>query len=185
MNREEVKVILAAASAIDPTMPAPDANVLSVWTRFLKSVPAAAGEPAVQDYYKSDAYREHRRAITPGDIYGYYKRVTVDYNERKALREVADQRAAIEAGPRQWASPGRTSIHELFARMCAERRGEDPEQAEAEAAAARLFAKVQCPWKPCRAQVGQPCTGYGGKPLRHQPAHDARIEAALKAQQSA
>ena len=55
MNREDVKVILAAASAIDPTMPTPDTNVLSVWTRFLANVPAAAGEPAVQDYYKSDA----------------------------------------------------------------------------------------------------------------------------------
>ena len=170
MNRNQVKTILGAAAAIDPTIPAPDAGVLDMWAAMLDDVPAEAGQAAVRAYYRSDAYAEHHRTITPGDIYAHWKRTELDNRKRESLAEITAARAAIEAAPREL-----PSIHALFARFRAERTGEDPDIAEAEADAGRMVRTVPCPH--CKAAAGAPCTTPTGRELKREPAHPKRFEA--------
>lgn len=173
MNRDQVKTILGAAAAIDPTIPAPDTGVLSMWAAMLDDVPADAGHAAVRAYYRSDAYADHHRTITPGDIYAHWKRGEQEARKRESAREVTAARAAIEAAPREL-----PSLHGLVARFRAERTGDDPDIAEADADAGRMVRTVLCPW--CKAQPGQPCTTSTGRELRREPAHPARFEALHK-----
>ncbi|MER7078158.1 MULTISPECIES: zinc finger domain-containing protein [Bacteria] len=173
MNADDVRSVMAVAAAIDPYMPAADDDVIAVWVAMLHDVPAKVGAPAVHWYYRSDAYRDHRRTITPGDIFGYYKNAAKDWRQRRTAKEITAARAAIEAAPREI-----PSLSVLFARYNAERKGADPDIAEGEAAARRLYMGVACPHPTCRAQPGQQCTGYTGRPLRKNPAHPARMDAA-------
>lgn len=174
MTRDEIKIVMAAAAAIDPMIPAPHKSILDVWETFLADVPGHVGEKAVFWYYRSDAYADHKRSIAPADIFSFWKRSELDARKREAAAEITAARAAIEAAPREL-----PSLNALVARFNAERRGEDPDIAEGEAGARRLFMNVTCPR--CKARPGQGCTSYNGRPLRKSPAHPVREEAAMKA----
>ncbi|GAB3471790.1 zinc finger domain-containing protein [Actinophytocola sediminis] len=73
----------------------------------------------------------------------------------------------------------------VLARRRAIAAGMDPgtavDVADSEAQERRLVRSVPCPWGPCRAQVGRPCTRLGGVPLRGDRVHDLRKQAALGA----
>ncbi|MEV5538507.1 hypothetical protein AB0L13_16750 [Saccharopolyspora shandongensis] len=171
MNTDEVSYCMGVAAAIDPTMPAADDDVIAVWVAMLQDVPAKLGAPAVYWYYRSDAYRDHKRTITPADIFGYYKRTATAWREKQTAKAILAAERAIEAAPREL-----PSIHGLFARFQAERRGGDPDMAEAEAGARRIVKRVACPY--CKARPGQDCTTITGRPLSREPAHPARFDAA-------
>ncbi|MGW1679362.1 zinc finger domain-containing protein [Saccharopolyspora sp. NPDC002376] len=177
MNRDDVLALMGVAAAIDPTMPAYDEDVVAVWVAMLEDVPARVAEPAVHGYYRSDAYREHRRSITPADVFGYYKSAKRDYLERRHTTEIANQRAAIAAAPQPVGS-----LAERFARIHAERTGRDPDVAEAEAGARRQLLAVACSY--CKAREHHECTSYNGRPLQKIPAHPSRIDAAVNKQHS-
>lgn len=168
MNRHEAATLLSAASTIDQTMPAADASVLGMWAAMLDDVPAEVGQAAVRAYYRSDAYADHKRSITPADIVSFWKSHRREQRDRQITAEITASRAAIEAAPHEL-----PSLSELFARFNAERKGEDPDIAEGEAAARRLYMDATCPH--CKAGPGQRCTGFDGRPLRKSPAHPARM----------
>ncbi|MER7014530.1 hypothetical protein ABT324_24160 [Saccharopolyspora sp. NPDC000359] len=171
MNTDEVRACMAVAAAIDPTMPAADDDVVAVWAAMLDDVPGKIGASAVHWYYRSDAYRDHKRTITPADIFGYYKRQANDWREKQKAKEIIAAERAIEAAPREL-----PSIHGLFARFQAEKRGQDPDMAEADASARRFVMTVTCPY--CKAQPGQQCTTITGRVLARELAHPKRIEVA-------
>ncbi|MCA1195112.1 hypothetical protein [Saccharopolyspora sp. 6V] len=171
MNRHDVQTILGAAAAIDPTIPAPSAVVLDMWVAMLDDIPADHGRAAVRDYYRSPTYRETRRTITPADVVGHYRDPRKAAAERRHHEALAEQRAAIAAAP----APV-VSLAERYARLHAERTGEDPDVAEADAAARRVHLAVPCPH--CKARPWVRCTGYNGHPMTRHPSHPSRIEAA-------
>ena len=167
MNRTEVAALLGAASAVDPKVPQPDPDVLTMWAGILDDVPADIAGSAVREHY-----RHNGETVIPADIVHYWRTVRRDAAER---RHTAELRA--RAAERR---PDLRAISDGIARVTAAlaiTRGADPEHAEAEVEARRAFLAVPCTW--CRAQPGAPCTGPGGKPLTKQAAHDARLADAL------
>ncbi|WP_414936641.1 hypothetical protein [Amycolatopsis sp. cmx-11-51] len=167
MNRTAVAALLGAASAVDPKVPQPDPDVLTMWAGILDDVPADIAGAAVREHY-----RHNGETVMPADIVEYWRAVRRDAAER---RHTAELRArAIER------RPDLRAIRDGVARVTAAlaiTRGADPEYAEAEVEARRTYLAVACAW--CKAQPGAPCTGPGGKPLSKKPAHDARLASAL------
>lgn len=175
MNTREVSQMLAELSAIDPTVPRPSRDVLTAWASMLDEVPLATGQEAVRAYYQGDAYAEHKRTITPADIYQHHRATRRQQAEERHNRELTEQRAAISGAPR----PVR-SLATQFAIEKARQCGGDPVLAEAEVAARRSVLSVPCPHPHCRAPQGVRCTSFGGRPLRQAIAHPSRLEAASK-----
>lgn len=167
MNRPEVAALLGAASAVDPKLPQPDPDVLTMWAGILNDVPAGIAANAVREHY-----RHNSETIMPANIVAHWRAVRRDDAERKHTAQLRQHAAEhrLDLG----------AIRNGVARVTAAlaiTRGADPEYAEAEADARRAYLAVACTW--CKAQPGTPCTGPGGKPLTKQPAHDARIASAF------
>lgn len=172
MNRTEVAALLGAASAVDPKVPQPDPDVLTMWAGILDDVPADVAGAAIREHY-----RHNGETVMPADIVEHW---------RKVRREAAEQRHNAElrahSNARQLDEAGLRAIRSGVARVTAAlavTRGVDPEYAEAEAR--RAYLTVPCPYEPCRASPGNQCTGPGGRPLTKNPAHPARLDAALAA----
>ncbi|MEU4444877.1 hypothetical protein AB0K14_03310 [Actinosynnema sp. NPDC050801] len=170
MNRAQVATLLGAASAVDPRIPAPDADVLDMWAAVLDDVPAEVAADAMREHY-----RRRTETIMPADIVEHWRTVRRDAAEQR-------HRAELTARTRRLDDAGLRAIRSGVARVTAAlavARGVDPEYAEAEADARRAYLVVPCPY--CRAYPGNQCTGPGGRPLTKTPAHPARLDAALAA----
>ncbi|WP_073846181.1 zinc finger domain-containing protein [Amycolatopsis sp. CB00013] len=167
MNRTEVAALLGAASAVDPKVPQPDPDLLTMWAGILDDVPADVAGAAVREHY-----RHNGETVMPADIVEYWRTVRRDAAEREHAAQLRARAAERPLDLR--------AIRDGVARVTAAlaiTRGVDPEYAEAEVEARRAYLAVACTW--CKAQPGAPCTGPGGKPLTKQPAHDARLADAL------
>jgi hypothetical protein len=170
MNRTDVAAMLGAASAVDPKLPQPDPDVLTMWTAILDDVPAAVAADAVREHY-----RRHGETIMPADIVEHWRTVRRDAAERQ-------HNTAIRARARRLDDTGLHAIRSGITRVTAAfatARGTDPAHAEGEADARRAYLAVPCPY--CHAQPGNHCTGPGGRPLRKTPAHPGRIDTAFTA----
>jgi hypothetical protein len=172
VNRTEVAALLGAASAVDPKVPQPDPDVLTMWAGILDGIPADIAGAAVREHY-------HRttETIMPADIVGHWRTVR---------REIAEQRHHAELRAHhqvhQLDEAGLRAIRSGIARVTAAlavTRGADPEYAEAEADARRTYLAVPCPY--CKARSGARCTGPGGRALTKAPAHPARLDHAFAA----
>jgi hypothetical protein len=169
MNRTEVAALLGAASAVDPKVPHPDPDVLTMWAGILDDVPADVAGAAVREHY-----RHHAETIMPADVVEYWRTVRREAAERRHSAELrANARPQLDAADLRAIHDGITRVTAALAVT----RGVDPEYAEAEADARRAYLAHPCPH--CRAQPGNPCTGPGGRPLTKTPAHPARLDAAF------
>lgn len=179
MNAQEVAQLLGICSALDPKIPQPDADVVRAWYAVLDDVPSDQAGHIVRFYYRSERYLTSREPISPADIVQAW-----NARRRPSERERAgENRATRRELPRPAFDP--EVIHRGVDRVMAAlatKRGLDQEAAESEAGARRLLRSVDCPH--CKAPAGQPCVGYGGRPLTKRPAHPAREEAALTASRS-
>lgn len=169
MNRTEVATLLGAAAAIDPKIPAPNKQVLDMWTAMLDDIPADIGQSAVRAHYRSDHYATSKETITPGDIVTHHRRIRRDHTDQKAIEETHERRKAIESAPQPV-----HSLSELFAINQARRYGTDEQEAADHAAA--HYQAIQRPCPRCGAPRGQRCTTHNGRPLRKTTAHHARQE---------
>jgi len=174
VNEIEVGRLLTAAKVLDPKMPQPDAQgfVLRLWTKALHDVPMAAAEEALQEYYRSAKYREHRDPISPADIVQWH---------RDRRRYAADQRQLEPVVP-ALIHQGVDKVFAELARRKAVEAGEDAEMAveiaDGETAIRREYQSRKC--KHCGAAPGCRCVDHRGRPLTKYPAHDCRINATAK-----
>jgi hypothetical protein len=169
VNRAEVATLLGAASAVDPKVPQPDPDVLTMWSGILGDVPADIAGAAVRDHY-----RHSSETVMPANIVEHWRTVRRDVAEHKHAAELR----ARSAEQRRYLSGIRDGVTRCVTAL-AITRGADPEHAEAEVEARRAYLAVACSW--CKARPGALCTGPGGRPLTKQPAHDVRLTDAMAA----
>ncbi|GLW91809.1 hypothetical protein [Actinokineospora globicatena] len=175
MNDVEVGRLLTVVKMLDQRAPQPDkAGMLrKLWQGLLAHVPFAAAKQATEEWYRSDRYRETRETITPADIAGWW---------RSRRREPVAPRGMIGAAAREAAAvlaeEAATRGMALWTHL---RTGLELEAAVCEVEARRLVTSVPCPWEPCRAGVGQPCTDWKGRPLAKTAggAHAGRVQAVI------
>ena len=173
MSAQECAQLLGMAAAVDPKVAGADPIVLRVWFAELRRVPFRVAQEAVLDWYRSERYRETRDSVSPADIVGWWRDRRRHAEESRELLPVVPERI-------------RSGIDRVFAAL-AERKalaaGLDPETAvdvaDSEAQSRRLMQSVRCPWEPCAAQPGRPCTGSKGLPLSRGAVHDSRKLVAL------
>lgn len=174
MNEIEVGRLLTAAKVLDPKMPEPDDQgfVLKLWTRSLHDVPAKVADEALTEYYRSARYRETREPISPADIVQWHK-------DRRRYQQEQRDRPTFDPDR---IHAGVDKVLAAFAERKAITAGADPTEVEGvgegEAGARRIVHSVRCPHPTCHADVGQRCTGSGGRPLTKTLAHPARVTAA-------
>jgi len=170
VNRREVATLLGAASAVDPKVPQPDPDVLTMWAAILDDVPAKVAADAVRAHY-----RHHAGTIMPADIVEHWRIARRDAAERR-------QRAELTARPRRLDDTALHAIRAGIARVTAAlaaARGIDLTHAETDADARRTWLAVPCPY--CDARPNNRCAGPGGRPLARSPAHPARLDLAFAA----
>lgn len=173
MSAQECAQVIGLAAATDPRIPQPSHEMVRVWWAILRRVPYEAAQEALADWYGSERYRETRESISPADIAGWW---------RDRRRHAETQREAPPLDPELI----RSGVDRVFAALAEKRAlaaGVDPETAvdvaDSEAQSRRLVRSVVCPWPPCRADVGKPCVGPKGLPLRGDAVHDSRRQLAI------
>jgi hypothetical protein len=168
MSAQECGQVIGLASAIDNRIPQPSAEMLTVWYAVLRRVPYEAAEHALTEWYASERYRETRDSISPADIAGWWR-------DRRRHAEVDRPAEPFDA---ERIHRGVDLAFAELARRKAIRSGVDPDTAmdvaDSEAQSRRLLRSVRCPWEPCQAGLGRPCTRHGGVELAGDRVHDSR-----------
>lgn len=171
MTRDELKKLMAAASAVDPFFPASDKDVLDVWHGLLGDVPYETALAAFRAHYRTT-----KETITPADI-------SFVWREKRRHQQLDEMGPEQRPGVRQSDDAIHAGVDRVMATWAAYKalaRGEDRDMAiaiaEGETAARREYLSRPCPF--CKAMAGARCTNGRGEPLKKSPAHDARLRAA-------
>lgn len=146
--------VLAKASALDPTMPSPNALTVQAWAEQLAGVQLQEAVDAVREHYRASRHR-----IMPADLLAHVRAARDDAASRAAV-------PAITAPP----DPHTAARHRALVRAI---RGLPHDQAHRDADA----LATHCPWPSCHAAPGSPCTTLG---RRRSTPHPSRIDAARK-----
>jgi hypothetical protein len=163
VNAQELARLLGMAQSVDPRFPALDEDILTVWFALVRDVPFEVAATVLGDHYRAS-----QDTIAPAVLVAGWKRWRAEAQDRVALER-----------PRPVFDPEliHRGVDRVVAALAAA-KGLDVDAADGEASWRRLVLAEACTWEPCRAAVGAPCTGSGGKPLVKRLAHDSREVAA-------
>ena len=147
--------VLAKASAVDPTMPTPNAMTMHAWAEHLAGVEMWEALDAVLEHYRCS-----RQRIMPADLIAHIR----------AARQDADLRARVPALPVA-TDPLAAARHRAIVRAVLGAPNREAREIS------RALA-IPCPWEPCHASAGSPCMTAG---KRRATPHPSRTDAARSA----
>jgi hypothetical protein len=104
--------VLAKASAVDPTMPAPNQATQAAWAEHLYGVELHEALDAVADHY-----HENRQRIMPADLLTHVRAARREAAERAHTEEVLRPPTALPVGvdvPGRRLSPDLQAVHDEF-----------------------------------------------------------------------
>lgn len=178
MSPEEVVDLLSTAAAFDRRTVG-DADVIA-WHAAVGDLDLTDAQAAVVQHYQAT-----REWVMPSDV----RKLVKQAREKRLAREVIPApRPELADEPRAYQDQFKRQIKAMASGWTMPRALPAP---KSEPTAAYNEARggdrdpirvaailVACPWEPCRAAAGRPCLDAQGRPIRSQPAHEARLRRA-------
>lgn len=158
---DALKVLARAASVglvAKPANPAEARLTAQTWHDALDDDLTLADADAI--VVGMAANNEDRRFIIPGQVNAAWR----SHKRREHERRHNELLSSTSALARDFAVPMPDQLRDQFYDRDAHLR--------------KLAQSVDCPYRPCRAKAGKPCTSFDGGPLTKSVAHPSRLDLA-------